>query len=116
MASLNGENWGFGAFSGSLPGERVTLALNGSQELEVRRIQIESWASTVIAAVEAGQNSEDSRVELKAELPKDPRKAARLIAGHANAALDESLLWLIGVDEKSRGARACVVIRLHHRG
>jgi hypothetical protein len=39
-------------------------------------------------------------VELKAEWPNDPEKAARRLAGHANAALGERILWLIGVDEK----------------
>jgi len=39
------------------------------------------------------------RTELKAEWPTDFAKAARQIAGHANAAGDEPVLWLIGVDE-----------------
>lgn len=61
--------------------------------------QIEFWALKVIEQVEAGQPNEDSRVELKSEWI-DPKKAARLIAGHANAARGEPILWLIGVDEK----------------
>jgi hypothetical protein len=47
--------------------------------------------------------TEDGRVELKAEWP-DPRKAARQLAGHANAARGEPIIWLIGIDE----TRACV--------
>lgn len=47
----------------------------------------------------SGQPIEDSRVELKAEWPQT-EKAARRIAGHANAARGASILWLIGVDEK----------------
>lgn len=42
---------------------------------------------------------EDSTVELKAEWP-DAQKAARRLAGHANAARSDAILWLIGVDEK----------------
>src|SRR5262249_4597625 len=48
---------------------------------------------------EARQPIEDSRVELKAKWPDEPAKAARRIAGHANAARGEHILWLIGVDE-----------------
>src|SRR5262249_17835092 len=67
----------------------------------VKSFQIESWALRVIERVEAKQPHEDSRVELKAEWP-DYQKAARQIAGHANAARGEPILWLIGVD-KDRG-------------
>ncbi len=60
--------------------------------------QIESWALSIIERVEAGQPIEDSRVELKSEwIPAE--KAARRIAGHANAASGAPILWLIGVDE-----------------
>lgn len=70
--------------------------------------QIESWALRIIEKVEAGQPVEDSRVELKAEWPTDHAKAARRIAGHANAARGEWILWLIGVDEHQgvKGAEA----------
>lgn len=61
--------------------------------------QIESWALRVIDCVNAGQPNEDFRVELKREWP-DSRKIARRIAGHANAARGEPILWLIGVDQK----------------
>jgi hypothetical protein len=61
--------------------------------------QIESWALSIIDRVEAGQPIEDSRVELKSEwIPAE--KAARRIAGHANAARGAPILWLIGVDEE----------------
>ncbi|HEV3146901.1 MAG TPA: ATP-binding protein, partial [Gemmataceae bacterium] len=53
----------------------------------------------VIEALRKGAPVEDSRVELKAQWP-DPKKAARQIGGHANAAHGEPVLWLIGVDEK----------------
>ncbi|MBI3799288.1 MAG: hypothetical protein HY268_20275 [Deltaproteobacteria bacterium] len=60
---------------------------------------IESWTLDIIARVRAGQPIEDTRVELKAEWP-EASKAARRLAGHANAARGEPILWLIGVDEK----------------
>ncbi|HEX5761039.1 MAG TPA: hypothetical protein VF121_17765 [Thermoanaerobaculia bacterium] len=65
----------------------------------MRQAEIEFWALGVIATVTAGGRIEDSRVELKAQWP-DPIKAARRIAGHANAARGDDILWLIGVDEK----------------
>jgi hypothetical protein len=64
-------------------------------------LQIEAWALDVIEHVERGQAYEDSRVELKREWPSDAVKAARQIAAHANAARGASILWLVGVDEKS---------------
>src|SRR6266545_3413460 len=65
----------------------------------VRARDIEIWALSVIERVELKQPHEDSRVELKTEWT-PPSKAARRIAGHANAARGEPILWLIGVDEK----------------
>lgn len=62
---------------------------------------IENWALTILDKVKAKQPVEDTRVELKAEYPTDVKKAARRIAGHANAARGEHILWLIGVDEKT---------------
>jgi len=64
----------------------------------MRLVEIESWALDVIERVKAGQPNEDSRVELKREwIP--AQKAARRIAGHANAARGDAILWLFGVDE-----------------
>lgn len=65
----------------------------------MRASEIEYWALTVIDAVKRGDPTEDMRVELKAEWPTNAPKAARQIAGHANAAAGENILWLIGVDE-----------------
>lgn len=62
--------------------------------------EIENWALSIVDRVEAGQPVEDSRVELKATWL-EAAKAARRIAGHANAARGEPILWLIGVDEKN---------------
>lgn len=64
----------------------------------MRLTDIEYWALSVIDVVKLTQHIEDARVELKAEWP-DPEKAARRIAGHANAAAGDNVLWLIGVDE-----------------
>jgi len=60
--------------------------------------QIENWALQIIERVEAKQPIEDSRVELKSKWI-DSQKGARRLAGHANAARGEPILWLIGVDE-----------------
>src|SRR5438874_13383457 len=61
--------------------------------------EIEYWALKVIQRIESKQPVEDSRVELKSEYP-EPQRAARQIAGHANAAQGEPILWLVGVNEK----------------
>nr|MDQ3373215.1 hypothetical protein [Acidobacteriota bacterium] len=65
----------------------------------MRISDIENWALTIVDSVKAKQPVEDTRVELKAKYPDDVKKAARRIAGHANAARGEHILWLIGVDE-----------------
>jgi hypothetical protein len=48
--------------------------------------------------VASGTRVEDALIELKANWPV-PQKAARRIAGHANAARGEDILWIIGLDE-----------------
>lgn len=64
-----------------------------------QKLQIEAWALRVIEAVESNTSIEDAHVELKAEWPKDAYKAARRLAGHANASRGSPILWLIGLDE-----------------
>lgn len=64
----------------------------------MKKIQIEGWALRVVEQINSGQPNEDFTVELKREWP-DAKKAARRIAGHANAAQGDFILWLIGVDE-----------------
>lgn len=61
--------------------------------------QIESWVLRVIDCVKNGYPNEDFLVELKRDWISEV-KASRRIAGHANAARGENILWLIGVDEK----------------
>lgn len=65
----------------------------------MRNHEIESWAYDIFDRVQKHQSIEDSRVELKSEWI-DATKAARQIAGHANASRGEPILWLIGIDEK----------------
>jgi hypothetical protein len=65
----------------------------------MRRAELEAWVLEVLERVEQGKPVEDSRVELKREWP-DPERAARRIAGHANAARGEPILWIIGADEQ----------------
>jgi hypothetical protein len=67
----------------------------------MRKHEIENWVLRVVDQVKAGQPNEDSRVELKTDWLK-PDKAAWQIAGHANAARGDLILWLIGVDEKGQ--------------
>ena len=66
----------------------------------MRPSQIEMWVLDIVDRIKDGQPIEDSRVELKREWIK-PEKAARRIAGHANAARGDNILWIIGVDEKN---------------
>lgn len=61
---------------------------------------LEAWVLRIVDQVTRGEHTEDSRIELKREWPK-PSNAARLIAGHANAARGASILWIIGLDESS---------------
>jgi hypothetical protein len=68
--------------------------------MTMRPSQIEAWVLRVIDALAKGAPVEDFQVELKATWP-DSKKAARQIAGHANAAHGEPILWLIGVDENA---------------
>lgn len=62
------------------------------RQVEVRAIQI-------LDRLEKGGLREDSLVELKREIS-EPYKIARRIAGHCNAARCDTVLWIIGADEK----------------
>jgi hypothetical protein len=63
--------------------------------------QLEAWVHDLVDRVRSNSPVEDARVELKARWPDDAARAARRLAAHANAARGESILWLIGVDEKA---------------
>lgn len=62
------------------------------------KADLEAKVLNIIERVEKGQPIEDSLVECKSEWI-DHAKAARRLAGHANAARGEPILWLIGVDD-----------------
>ena len=64
--------------------------------------QIEAWALKVADDITHGRPVEDARVEIKSKWPEDPNGAARRIAGHANAAHGEPILWVIGIDDTRR--------------
>ena len=68
----------------------------------MRTLDLELWAHGLIERVKKKEPTEDSREELKGVWP-DPKdsKTARQLAGMANAALGEEILWLIGVHESS---------------
>ena len=59
---------------------------------------IEAWTLEVCDRVKRGQRIEDMRVEAKSAWI-EAAKAARRLAGHANAAGGEPILWVIGLDE-----------------
>jgi len=67
------------------------------------RVQIEARVLAAFDTVKSGCRVEDSLVELKAEWP-DSQRAARRLAGHANSARGEGILWLVGLDE-SKGVQ-----------
>jgi hypothetical protein len=66
----------------------------------------EAWALEVVRRLKTGAQLEDRRVELKREWPKPEAgsyaKAARQLAGLANANHPENVLWLVGIDERQR--------------
>jgi len=62
--------------------------------------EVEFWAREIIEVVIAKKRVEESRVELKAAWINADRAAPRL-AGHANAARGENILWLMGVDDRN---------------
>jgi len=67
----------------------------------MRQIEIEGWVLEVANNIKQGRPVEDARVEIKSAWP-EPKQAARRIAGHANAAHGEPILWIIGIDDKTR--------------
>jgi hypothetical protein len=73
------------------------------------REEITGWALEVVRRLEEGRQTEDAFVELKAQWPADPLRAARRLAAHANSARGEPILWLIGVDER----RGVVGVQAH---
>ncbi|MFJ5217221.1 hypothetical protein ACIP98_21165 [Streptomyces sp. NPDC088354] len=66
----------------------------------MRRQQLEIVVIKAVERVLTGLGNEDSLIEFKSEWP-DASKA-RQLAGHANSARGEEIVWIIGVDEKAR--------------
>jgi hypothetical protein len=64
----------------------------------MRARDVEVWARRVLQIIAHGSPFEDAHVELKRELVPG-EKCARRLAGHANAANGEMILWLFGVDQ-----------------
>lgn len=69
----------------------MTMDVTSSGELEIR-------VQEIISAIQNGAFIEDDLIELKRELI-DPRKAARRLAGHANQANGDYIVWIVGIDE-----------------
>ena len=65
----------------------------------MKPVELESWALSILQRLRSRQPTEDTRVECKASWV-DVKNVARQLAGMANAANGEPILWLIGVDEK----------------
>lgn len=63
--------------------------------------RLEARALELVALVERGSGVEDNWTELKAQWPTDHYRAARQLAGLANASRGASVLWIIGLDEDS---------------
>ena len=68
--------------------------------MSVKRSELLARCIPILDAAKDGKPVEDSFVELKSELPQE-EKAARGLAGLANAAGGEPVIWLVGIDEKS---------------
>lgn len=68
----------------------------------MRPPELEATVSGILDRVESGKPLEDVRVECKTIWPASDEKTARQLAGHANAARGDHILWLFGVDEKKR--------------
>jgi len=66
----------------------------------VTNLELENFVLGINERIGNRQPNEDSRVELKSEWPADIPKAARRLAGHANSARGELIIWVIGLDEK----------------
>jgi hypothetical protein len=65
----------------------------------MRTAEIQAWVQRFAERTRAGHQEEQSSVELKAGWER-PEDAALRIAGHANAARGEPVLWVIGLDPK----------------
>src|SRR6266536_6298213 len=72
---------------------------------------IEGRVLNLVERVLNGARIEDFRVECKGVWP-PAAKAARQIAGHANAARGEPILWIIGLDEQGQQVKSASDVEL----
>lgn len=78
-----------------------TCACLASSRLpRMRRQQIEILTLQAVDALITGKGAEDSRVEFKSQWPEVNK--VRQLAGHANSAQGEEIIWIIGIDEKTK--------------
>src|SRR6266498_182530 len=75
---------------------------------------IEGRVLNLVERVLNGARIEDFRVECKGTWP-SAAKAARQIAGHANAARGEPILWIIGLDEDNNRVTGAFYVELARR-
>jgi hypothetical protein len=76
-------------------------ALSGTKLGRVpSRALVEAAVVNAVEAVLSGGSVEDDRIECKSELMRPDR--VRQLAGAANAALGEDLIWVVGIDEKAK--------------
>lgn len=66
----------------------------------MRRNELEARVLT-LADQAFPYRAEDSAIELKAVLPQDRHQMARQLAGQANAAHGDTIIWVFGIDEKT---------------
>jgi hypothetical protein len=93
---------------------RLLMRKCGEQRLKgdlLHSADIKAIVHDVLARIDRNQHIEDSRLELKSAWP-DPHRAARRIAGHANAGRGAPVLWIVGIDEK-KGLVGCEVAPFH---
>src|ERR1700726_1800288 len=64
------------------------------------QVDAEAWAYRLIRDAEVKRHVEDDRAELKSNWP-EARDVARQLAGHANTAGGDPILWLFGADQRS---------------
>jgi len=92
-----------GYLAGTLPSLNSSVrcrAFDSKRISVMKSSEVEYKVLSIIDRVTLGQPVEDSLVELKSQWPPSD-KAARQIAGHANAARGLPILRIIGVDQVS---------------
>lgn len=82
--------------------------------LRIKAADFENKVRRIISAIEEGKPAEDTLVEIKSEWIKESDKAARRLAGHANAAKGEPLIWIFGVDEKAKLVIGVEAVEMEH--